>query len=459
MYRIELAVGEEAVFKSLDELAVGIRNGIVTPHARIYHQKSEKWLPITLHPHYKLALSRNPAEAITAPKEKAPPAPVFSAPAEQEVLAPATPVLSSEPAPPLLTPPADASTPPLEASPAADPWHPATARVSSTRRWTIGLTLVGVLVVAAGGLALSWTSPVWGSRKVATPTPPKPVVTLTKFVEPSAPPASPNVPLPEPTVSESSVPSPAPIPAPVPDTPMAAPAPPDSALLPPAPAAIPRAPRILSAPVDFAIPAAVAPPRGGSGAVSPAALVQHYSAAYDAARAELETGMKNAGFANLFAASRLSSGEGVRAARRSAAATANFVRLYRRREITIEQAYRDSLELLTKRLGWSTEEIRQWEARPFRQEPPEAARLADALLGVVDSVFGILDAQERQYEISGSTITFRYPQAARQYGALRLKLAQQIAGWRESAGSAVTTTVDRVIRGTGPARLPEERTQ
>jgi hypothetical protein len=57
MYRIELSPGEETVFRSIEELAVAIKRGVVTPRARIYHNASSKWLPIQFHPHYKTAVS------------------------------------------------------------------------------------------------------------------------------------------------------------------------------------------------------------------------------------------------------------------------------------------------------------------------------------------------------------------------------------------------------------------
>src|SRR5436190_19789887 len=60
MYRIELAPGEETVFRTFEELATGVRNGFITSRARIYHAASQKWLPIEFHPHYKQALE-NPA--------------------------------------------------------------------------------------------------------------------------------------------------------------------------------------------------------------------------------------------------------------------------------------------------------------------------------------------------------------------------------------------------------------
>src|SRR5215210_3979014 len=57
MYRIELAPGEETVFRTIEELAIAVRNGLVTPRCRIYHNATQKWLPIEFHPHYKQALS------------------------------------------------------------------------------------------------------------------------------------------------------------------------------------------------------------------------------------------------------------------------------------------------------------------------------------------------------------------------------------------------------------------
>ena len=56
MYRIELSLGEETAFRSIEELAVAIRRNVVTARARIWHSASSKWLPIQLHPHYKIAL-------------------------------------------------------------------------------------------------------------------------------------------------------------------------------------------------------------------------------------------------------------------------------------------------------------------------------------------------------------------------------------------------------------------
>ena len=78
MYRIELAPGEETVFRTIEELAVAARNGLVTPRCRIYHNATQKWLPIEFHPHYKQALSlpaARVAEAV-APRTSGHPPPL-----------------------------------------------------------------------------------------------------------------------------------------------------------------------------------------------------------------------------------------------------------------------------------------------------------------------------------------------------------------------------------------------
>ena len=72
MYRIELSPGEETAFRSIEELAVAIKRGVVTPRARIFHNASNKWLPIQFHPHYKTALSMPLSQAalVAGPQAK-----------------------------------------------------------------------------------------------------------------------------------------------------------------------------------------------------------------------------------------------------------------------------------------------------------------------------------------------------------------------------------------------------
>ncbi len=123
MYRIELKPGEENVFRTIEELATGIRNGLVTPKARIYHNASQKWLPIEFHPHYKKALAmpaakagksgENHAVSVSAPRAAVPdpvsPSPVSVAPVPAApVPAPSVPAAASVPVP--VPPPAKSRT-------------------------------------------------------------------------------------------------------------------------------------------------------------------------------------------------------------------------------------------------------------------------------------------------------------------------------------------------------------
>ena len=72
MYRVELSPGEETAFRSIEELAVAIKRGVVTSRARIWHNASGKWLPIEFHPHYKIAASMQltPADLVAGPPVK-----------------------------------------------------------------------------------------------------------------------------------------------------------------------------------------------------------------------------------------------------------------------------------------------------------------------------------------------------------------------------------------------------
>ncbi len=58
MFRVRLASGEEAVYRSVDELALGIQSGMVTSSAELFHRESQQWLPITAQPEYEVAAGR-----------------------------------------------------------------------------------------------------------------------------------------------------------------------------------------------------------------------------------------------------------------------------------------------------------------------------------------------------------------------------------------------------------------
>jgi hypothetical protein len=89
MYRIRLASGQEQVYRSIQELTAGVQRGEVNAEAEIYHQRTERWLSIQSHPHYKMAAEGGGAARpsrlkLTRPSAPAPVSPVRPTPAAQQ---------------------------------------------------------------------------------------------------------------------------------------------------------------------------------------------------------------------------------------------------------------------------------------------------------------------------------------------------------------------------------------
>jgi hypothetical protein len=143
MYRIELAPGEVTVFRTIEELATGVRNGVITPRARIFHAATDKWLPIEFHPHYKKVLETPAGQPIEAPPARRAPEPApVAAPAATETastaIATASPVLQL----PKISYPAGA--------PAGAPAPEPTPKPGGAPRRPLHLATLA-LVLAAGG--------------------------------------------------------------------------------------------------------------------------------------------------------------------------------------------------------------------------------------------------------------------------------------------------------------------
>jgi hypothetical protein len=159
MYRIEVAPGEESVFRTIEELAVAIRNGVVTPRARIYHHASEKWLPIGLHPHYKKALEM-PVSKTAHPSGKTP-----------------TPAPTARPSPPpaprataIIEPPAQAK-PPRPIPPPVQ--SPIVAMQQEVLRDLPVVAIPEPVATVARPEPLPWSPP---APRVAAAPPPRPIV-------------------------------------------------------------------------------------------------------------------------------------------------------------------------------------------------------------------------------------------------------------------------------------------
>ena len=67
MYRIQLAPDTEITYQTIDDFTRAVTAGEVTPESLIYHRKTERWLPITRHPHYQHALASGGSGTLRRP--------------------------------------------------------------------------------------------------------------------------------------------------------------------------------------------------------------------------------------------------------------------------------------------------------------------------------------------------------------------------------------------------------
>ncbi|HET8624149.1 MAG TPA: hypothetical protein VFM14_11340, partial [Gemmatimonadales bacterium] len=216
----------------------------------------------------------------------------------------------------------------------------------------------------------------------------------------------------------------------------------------------PAVPAIAPAPkIAIAAPKTVAAPSIDGDLKSASGLLARYDAAHAAARAELDNGLRTAGFANLFAGTRLQP-TGLRAARAAVGTASAYVQRYRRREAEIEQAYRDTFDVLSARNKWSDGQRRTWEERKVRQEHPEIVKLSSFLLQSLDSLYGLLAAHDAEYRIADGAITFDNAAASRAYGELKPWLDRRAHAWADLESNEPTTAA-RILRAMGTAKLPE----
>ena len=436
MYRIELAPGEEALFRNMDELAKGIHSGVIGPHARIWHGASNKWLPIDFHPHYKIAKER-PAPLAAAPKPAAEPraAQAVAAPAPVRVPTPApAPASAPAPAPAAPTPVAASRSrdlefievePPRAPKPSSFPNHVGSlvflespAPEAATPRHIEALVAIAaeapaapvrpeveaaevtidisappsrfsrrtIGIAAAGLVATAGLTAMLMSRSPEPSTEPEMGVASTSLA------ATPNTSF---EIAASTSASGIPVDV-VPSAPSSA------------------TPRTERAPVDTGAPIIPAAP-SLSGSRAPISIEQSsLTDVSNEALTELEGRLRASGLSNLFAPSRLASGQ-VGSTRLAAAGAANLVRDYR--------------------------------AKTARKESAQNARAADGLLADMESILGILADNEGGYELEGNTIRFADESLANTYGALRRRIT---AASGASPNSAVASALVSVIGNTAP---------
>ena len=64
MFLVELKSGQQEVYHSLDDFTAAIRRGEVSAQSRIYHRAASRWIPVTLHPHFRKIAAERPVEPL-----------------------------------------------------------------------------------------------------------------------------------------------------------------------------------------------------------------------------------------------------------------------------------------------------------------------------------------------------------------------------------------------------------
>jgi hypothetical protein len=387
MYRIRLTSGEEAVYRTIEELAIGVHSGVIGAEAEIFHKKSAKWLPIRLHPAFKAALEKRPGSA-----------PAVEEPLEAEAEHPAPVHGAPPPPPPFPTKPKlKETTPGSAAGPQSEVDASAAARIlqmesRSGRELMLRRKHASPLLAAVAGVVAL-------------------MVFLALLFYPRQPAPQPESTKPPETPSSQ--------PPPVPLTPYEAPA---------------------EATTDSS--AAIQPPTVQDTtpkAPTPDELVAHLAAAQARARTDFEQGLGKAGFGRVFAASRMGSGDSVRFTRHSIAAVRTLLAQYRDGRAKLDRVYEDSADHLSTSSNWPVGALTHWKSKAVARETKDDALAADSLLGATDRLFGVLLEHEGQYDNSDSSISFNSGDAAQDYDGLRATVM------RLAAADSVGHPLDRAI--------------
>jgi hypothetical protein len=539
MYRIRLASGEEAVYRTVQELAQAVASGMVSPDAEVYHKGANRWLPINTHPDYRAAMvtgqqtAINPAIQIPGLPGKAaseanpssgknpavstsgePPA----KPSGQTSALTSSgqrPSLSVNPVPPApkLTPPKAPAVPPRKSTtkttavptdfefdlvdPEEIPPAPANTRQSAA----IPIPPARSSTAKASAIAVPPASDLPAEAQIIDLTAPEePMgeavgdIIIPGDIGPEVPPARPSSAWfdrgrlvliasiaalvlavgvtalvvvksrPRTQVAiDSTASNPSALnPSDTMDLQEDPPAPTRPKLAPPTtPAPSPvRTARVPSAP-EATQPAPkpvvpVAPPRRDSTprvAVTPApaparprpatntSRTPSYFQAYADARSEMDESLAYVSFRRVFSPGRFSGSDSLRATKRMVVAAGNILRVYRGREVMLEQQYRPE----------------DPGGRNSLREPFETSEASRALLSDVDSLFALLVNQDGEVTVTEREVRFRSARTAQAYNQIRRQISQTLATWRDSAEASNRVTMPRLVQALGTSLPPVAR--
>jgi len=405
MYLVELRPGKEELYRTGDDLAAAIRSGEVDGHSRIYHRSTSKWISITLHPQYKAIVADKP----TKPADRT----GWTYLTDQAETLEST-VVDPEP-----------HNDEDKGDNGGNAWR---------RPVTLGIS--GLFLLFGIQLAFSGPRPSWSARAAA-----KPARAAVTAVAAEQAPSSQMVSL----ASTSSGWSEG---AGYSEEDMSdAPAPVKKVAV-----VLPRAPRLAAKSLDTAIPVAESKADGKT----IEGLLAGYDQAYEGARDRLGSGMRVARLNQLFAPTRLTPDGGVTDTRLGLAGVANFIRVYREQESTIEREFQDSFTTLSKDLGWSPKTAKRWYSREDGKDSQALVSLTSRLVAGIDSVLAVLSAEAGAYKVEDGRIRFEDLTASRQYSQLRRNINAAVDSARIAGGEGSAGPMGHLLKAIGSTRLPQE---
>ena len=198
-----------------------------------------------------------------------------------------------------------------------------------------------------------------------------------------------------------------------------------------------------------------AAPRTSAGSGSE--LARSYARSYQTLQAEFAAQMDRSGMVRLFGQTQLSTADGlVRRAPRARRRRRPRCVSTTLGEGSIEKAFQDSARAM-ERSGATPADLRDWMTHASLKESREAADEGTRLLGQIDAVFALLQAQSGRYRIEGSTVRFEDSNAAARYAELQGWITRRLEHWSGQPASSVPTTVQPLLEGIGLTRLPVSR--
>jgi hypothetical protein len=110
-----------------------------------------------------------------------------------------------------------------------------------------------------------------------------------------------------------------------------------------------------------------------------------------------------------------------------------------------------------ERSGATSADLRAWVSHTTLKESKEAADEGTRLVGQIDAVLALLQAQNGRYRIDGSSIRFDNADAGSRYTELQNWITRRLEHWSGQPSTSIPITLRPLLEGIGLTRLPTVR--